>query len=122
MLTALRPWPSLGLTHFAVLCALVIAAAAPAPAAMRENVLYDFGNAPDGASPQASLVADAAGNLYGTTLGGGNGDGTVFKLTRAGHSYVETVIYAFNGPDGALPFSSVIVDAHGVVYGTTSYG
>ena len=104
------------------LAALALAATAPAPAAVREMVLYDFGNAPDGGAPQASVVADAAGNLYGTTLGGGNGNGTVFKLTRSGRGYLESVIYAFSGADGALPFSSVIVDGRGVVYGTTSAG
>src|SRR5207302_4215627 len=51
----------------------------------RETVLYSFCSAPnctDGASPQAGLIQDAAGNLYGTTsIGGGNGGGTVFKIT-----------------------------------------
>jgi uncharacterized repeat protein (TIGR03803 family) len=45
-------------------------------------VLHDFGNGTDGASPQAGLIFDASGNLYGTTYSGGTyGDGTVFELT-----------------------------------------
>lgn len=122
MVTALRAHLTAGLGTCIVLSAATLAATAPAAAALHEKVLYDFGQPPDGAAPQASLVADAGGNLYGTTLGGGNGYGTVFKLTRSSRGYVESVIYAFSGADGALPFSSAIVDGRGIVYGTTSGG
>src|ERR1700722_2736940 len=116
MLTALRMHLTAGLGTCILLSAFTFGATTPASAARRETVLYDFGNAPDGAAPQASVVADAVGNLYGTTLGGGSGNGTVFKLTRSGRAYVERVIHAFTGADGAEPFSSVIVDGHGPVY------
>jgi uncharacterized repeat protein (TIGR03803 family) len=92
----------------------------------KETVLYSFcpngyGNCTDGASPQAGLIHDAAGNLYGTTsVGGANGDGTVFKLSPAG---VETVLYSFaGGADGANPLAGLIRDEDGNLYGTTSAG
>lgn len=89
-----------------------------------ETVLYSFPNVDygsDGESPFAGLVADASGNLYGTTLfGGPYGGGTVFKLTPSG---VETVLHALGkGDDGILPWSGLILDAAGNLYGTTSVG
>jgi uncharacterized repeat protein (TIGR03803 family) len=91
-----------------------------------ETVLYNFcpngyGNCTDGAFPQAGLIHDAAGNLYGTTGGGGtNGAGTVFKLGPTG---LETVLYSFaGGADGANPIAGLIRDEAGNLYGTTSAG
>lgn len=92
----------------------------------KETVLYNFcpngyGNCTDGASPQAGPIDDAAGNLYGTTSGGGaNGLATVFRLSPAG---VETVLHSFAGDaDGANPFAGLIRDEDGNLYGTTSAG
>ncbi len=67
------------------------------------TVLHAFGGGGDGANPTASLIQDSAGNLYGTTPGGGAyGQGTIFELSPAG---AETVLYSFtNGADGAYPF------------------
>jgi uncharacterized repeat protein (TIGR03803 family) len=91
-----------------------------------ENVLYSFGNGTDGAGPSVSgLIFDAAGNLYGTTYGGGiYRAGTVFELTpQAGGGWTENVLYSFgNGTDGADPQASLIFDAAGNLYGTTGYG
>lgn len=93
-----------------------------------EQVLYSFGQAPDGNSPGANLVFDAAGNLYGTTNGGGTfGYGTVFKLTETQGQWNETVLYSFcqQGQycsDGAVPNSSLVIDTAGNLYGTTSTG
>src|SRR6266446_8638683 len=57
-----------------------------------ETVLHNFTNSPDGAFPDAGLVMDAAGNLYGTTgSGGASNAGTVFKLDPSGN---ETVLYS----------------------------
>lgn len=88
-----------------------------------ETVLHSFCSQPncsDGANPYAGLIADAQGNFYGTTFGGGAyGYGTVFKLTPSGE---ETVLYNFAGaPDGAAPYGGLIMDGQGNLYGTT-YG
>ena len=89
-----------------------------------ENVLYSFGASPDGYGPTAALAFDAAGNLYGTSvLGGDYGGGTVFKLTPGqGGSWTESVVYSFNLSigDGSSPRAEVIFDAAGNLYGTTS--
>jgi uncharacterized repeat protein (TIGR03803 family) len=67
-----------------------------------ETVLYSFQSGNDGAAPSAGLVFDQAGNLYGTTIGGGPSlDGTVFQLRWSGSSWAETVLHSFTGHDGA---------------------
>jgi uncharacterized repeat protein (TIGR03803 family) len=85
------------------------------------NMLYSFKPAPDGGSPVAGLVQDNSGNLYGTTLyGGDSGVGTIFKLTPNG---TETVIHSFgSGSDGYFPLSSLLFDHSGNLYGTTCAG
>jgi uncharacterized repeat protein (TIGR03803 family) len=66
------------------------------------------------------MIADAAGNLYGTTYGGGaSGQGTVFQLDPSG---TLTVIYSFTGGNDASPWSGLIADAVGNLYGTTHNG
>ena len=84
-----------------------------------ETVLYSFAGGSTGSLPQAGVVRDAAGNLYGTAEFGGPG-GVVFSLTPAG---VETILHTFEGSpnDGALPLSGLIKSS-GVLYGTTSMG
>ncbi len=62
---------------------------------------------------------DAAGNLYETTFSDGT-YGNVFKLTPSGDSWIYTDLHEFNQHDGAKPFGSVALDAHGNLYGTTS--
>ncbi len=101
-----------------------------------ETVLYSFCRVvqslacTDGQWPSAGLIQDAAGNLYGTTAGGGanhlvtgQGWGTVFKLDNTGH---ETVLYNFcsaaNCTDGSVPTAGLIQDAAGNLYGTTQSG
>jgi len=88
-----------------------------------ETVLHSFSGGEDGGSPQAALVRDAAGNLYGTTTFGGDlncnsalGCGTVFKLDT---NLKEIVLHAFTGGnDGALLFGSLVLDAAQNLYGT----
>jgi len=92
----------------------------------QESVVYSFKCAADGCSPYSGLVFDTAGNLYGTTVGGGDkqGDGTVFKLAPGpAGGWTETVIHTFTpGHDGIEPYGGPILDAAGDVYGTTFYG
>jgi len=94
---------------------------ATALAKQKETVLYNFPTqGGDGVQPIAGLIADASGNMYGTTFGGGQGqDGTVFEITPAG---VETVLFAFGGSDGALPAAALTMDKKGNLYGTTVIG
>ena len=86
-----------------------------------ETVLYTFTGGADGGNPQAGVIRDSAGNLYGTAeLGGTAASGVVYKLDHAGH---YTVLHNFaGGSDGALPYAGVIIDAAGNLYGTTIYG
>jgi len=107
-----------------------------------ETVLYRFCsvlNCTDGAYPQASLIMDSRGALYGTTvnggifganvIGGSPGQGTVFKLTPptvSGNPWTETVLYRFCSraycADGAIPASRLVIDQYGALYGTTQSG
>jgi len=91
-----------------------------------ETVLHAFyRHHSDGRWPYAGLVADSAGNLYGTTVEGGIacgrpvGCGTVFKLAPDG---TETVLYAFRKAHGEGPSANLILDSAGNLYGTTSRG
>jgi uncharacterized repeat protein (TIGR03803 family) len=86
--------------------------------------LYSFQDQPDGASPYGGLIVDKDGSLYGTTYyAGANDVGTVYKLTRANGSWTESVIYSFKGgSDGDSPISTLVADARGNLYGTTSDG
>ena len=79
----------------------------------------------DGAFPEGSLIADANGDLFGTTEGGGaNDDGTVFEIakTAGGYASTPTTLVSFNGADGAFPEGSLIADANGDLFGTTLAG
>jgi uncharacterized repeat protein (TIGR03803 family) len=88
-------------------------------AAQELTTLYSFTGS-DGAYPHAGLIADPAGNLYGTTWGGGaSGRGAVFQLDPSGNL---TVLYSFAGSDGGRPAADLIADAAGNLYGTTSSG
>lgn len=91
------------------------------------QVLHSFGAyETDGINPQAGLVFDTTGNLYGTTYAGGaNGYGTVFEMSpQTGGGWIESVVHSFNlsSTDGADPSASLILDASGNLYGTTAYG
>jgi uncharacterized repeat protein (TIGR03803 family) len=97
--------------------------------AWTETILYDFTGGADGAHPVALLVADSAGNLYGTTSTAGEagcGCGTVFELTRpaaGATAWSLTVLHSFLGaPDGATPAAGLAFDKSGNLYGTTETG
>ena len=82
-------------------------------------------NGASGQFPDAGLIADAAGNLFGTTASGGaNDDGTVFEIAKAGAGYASTptTLFSFNSATGASPVSGLITDAAGDLFGTTPEG
>ena len=102
--------------------------------------LLSFNGLSNGGSSAAGLILDGAGNLYGTTViggdqgcDGGEGCGAIFKLTCTSYSTLtkscakyaasDTILYSFtgSGSDGAFPYSSLILDGGGNVFGTSSY-
>jgi uncharacterized repeat protein (TIGR03803 family) len=94
-----------------------------------ETVLHAFTGDTDGASP-AGVIFDTAGNLYGTTVNGGNlsclglgyGCGVVFKLApKSKGGWTETLLHTFSDPQGVFPYGGVTFDAAGKnLYGTTA--
>jgi uncharacterized repeat protein (TIGR03803 family) len=95
----------------------------PASSGWKETVLYRFTGGNDGFAPYAGLILDAAGNLYGTTLGAGNGLGTAFELMPGSSGWTEIVLHTFTGgTDGANPAAGLIFDKVGNLYGTTLQG
>lgn len=94
-----------------------------------ESLLHRFKSSPDAASPEAGLIFDAAGNLYGATIAGGTnsdcpggyngGCGTVFTVDASGK---ERILYSFAGkPDASQPFAGLLLES-GNLYGTTASG
>jgi uncharacterized repeat protein (TIGR03803 family) len=114
----------------ATLAILAVTLSVTSTCVAAEKKLHNFGiNDRDGTSPDATLIFDAAGNLYGTTnVGGDYGDGTVFELTpKQGGGWTEKKLhnfysYGYNGKDGANPIGGLIFDAAGNLYGTTELG
>lgn len=104
--------------------------------AAQESVIYNFcsqSGCSDGMIPESALLADKAGNFYGTTLEGGTGTacgpfgescGVVFELTpKSGGGWTESVLYSFTGEaDGGSPYNSLVMDDKGNFYGTTKIG
>ena len=89
-----------------------------------EAVLHAFSGGSDGGYPQANLLRDKAGNLYGTTVSGGggcsDGCGTIFEVAADGSF---TTLHAFTGgDDGWFPMSGLIADGKGNLYGTAAAG
>lgn len=107
------------------ICAAIVLLAAASWAASTTKLIYSFAGNNDGEYTDTELAIDSAGNLYGTSVQGGNGGGTpgpgtVFQVTPAG---VHTVLYNFTGgADGGEPYKGVTLDAQGNLYGTTVTG
>src|SRR5207237_953480 len=106
--------------------AVALSASLDSAHAKQFDVLYTFTGGFDGADPYGDLIADGAGNLYGTTSAGGGspnctgGCGTIFKLAPDG---TETVLHAFTGgSDGMYPQAGLIESRTGKFYGTTALG
>lgn len=89
-----------------------------------KKIVHSFQGGKDGYGPNAGVVLDSFGNLYGTTTYGGRYvDGTVFELVaRSGKSYQKKVLWNFSDGDGKYPIASLTLDSAGNLYGTTSYG
>jgi uncharacterized repeat protein (TIGR03803 family) len=88
------------------------------------TTLLDFDDT-DGGTPDASLIVNPAGNLFGTTYyGGTNGDGTVFELANTGTGYAGTpaILGNFTNSSGYNPHDGLIADAAGDLFGTTFTG
>jgi uncharacterized repeat protein (TIGR03803 family) len=84
-----------------------------------KTVSPDFG----GSFPQGGLIADANGDLFGTTSGGGvNLAGTVFEIVKTGSGYASTPTTLVSFDDGIVPRGSLIADANSDLFGTTSEG
>jgi uncharacterized repeat protein (TIGR03803 family) len=97
----------------------------PSSTGWNETILHSFGSGVDGTNPEAELIMDTAGNLYGTTRFGGTGsgsDGTVFEMSPGDDGeWTETVLYNFTGgQDQGFPQAPVWMDAEGNLYGTTT--
>ena len=88
------------------------------------KVIYDFAGGKDGEYLDTDLVMDAAGNIYGTTVQGGDfGGGTVFELSPSAAGWTHTVLYSFTGSkDGGEPYKGVTLDPDGNLYGTAVTG
>jgi uncharacterized repeat protein (TIGR03803 family) len=100
-----------------------------------EEVLFNFKRGPTGyvSGPLGGVVFDRAGNLFGTTIGGGppskncdpseNSCGRVFELMPGSNGkWTGKIVHYFSGPDGANPWAGVTLDKTGNVYGTTYWG
>jgi hypothetical protein len=86
---------------------------------------YDFTGGADGSEPRSGVVADDAGNVYGTAnQAGALGFGTLFELTPAGNAgWKQTIIHQFQyGADGGYPSTNLTLDKKNDVYGSVQYG
>jgi uncharacterized repeat protein (TIGR03803 family) len=86
------------------------------------KIAFQNFNGSNGASPTAGVIADANGNLFGTTSGGGlNNAGTVFELVNNNGTYTLNTLFKFNGSNGDYPIAGLLADANGDLFGTTAY-
>ena len=113
----------------AFLCAAVVVLSCGFALGQQYKVLWNFTGFSDGGLPYGTLVSDSAGNLYGTTLEGGEySEGTVFELYPNGdgtwsqtvlHSLCDDEVFCFEGLD---PQAGLVRDQTGNLFGTTSAG
>ena len=101
----------------------VIALSLATAAATTTDVIFSF-EEDNGEYADTDLETDSAGNIYGTTvLGGEHGGGTVFQLSPTPNGWVQTVLYSFTGgADGGEPYKGVSIDRQGNLYGTAVTG
>ena len=95
----------------------------PSGSGWTPNTLHTFQGGNDGSYPYASLIFDPWGNLYGTTAyGGADNGGTVFELTPSNGSWTYTLVYTLTAPGGEGPWSNLVMDSAGNLYGTSRFG
>jgi hypothetical protein len=106
----------------------IVALMAFTAAAQTERIIHTFNGSThiDGSGSEGNLIADSAGNLYGTSFGSGSGAaGVVFELSPPvppSGAWTETILHSFSGADGADPAAGLVFDSAGNLYGTTAYG
>ncbi len=108
-----------------ILSLAALSVASPGAASAQTLTTFTSFAGTNGSNPEAGLIADANGDLFGTTnSGGASGDGTVFEIakTSSGYAGTPTTLITFNGTNGANPWSSLIIDANGDLFGTTFGG
>lgn len=122
----MRPIPC-RVVHFYAVCILVLAALSVNCAA--QHIIHGFTGGGDGANPTPGVTVDRGGNLYGTTINGGDtnceqeGCGVVYKLTQRNSNWTLSTLYMFHGgADGAGPGARVVFGPDGALYGTTIGG
>jgi uncharacterized repeat protein (TIGR03803 family) len=94
----------------------------PSGSGWTESIIYRFQPATDGIGPEAGLILDSAGNLYGsTTCGGPGGGGVIFELTPFNGSWTFNVLHSFTANCATGPRAELLMDRSGNLYGTT-YG
>ena len=105
-------------------CGVVYELSAGSDGKWKETVIYDFPRGGGrGVNPAAGFLLGKDGELFGTTLGGGDGMGTVFELTQSQTGWEQHVLYRFYGyPDGELPLGRLEMTSAGTLFGTTVYG
>jgi uncharacterized repeat protein (TIGR03803 family) len=103
------------------LVAFVFSFSTAARAQYTETIVHNFTGSPDGLGPSDILTFDASGNFYGTTgFGGANNDGMVYEFSPSSGGWSESTLFSFPaGSGGSDPFSGVIFDAAGNLYGTS---
>ena len=105
---------------YAAMFALLLAIISPSAQAQTFHALHEFTGGSDGEFPEAVLLRDSAGNLFGTAFSGGaNTAGVVFKIDSTN---AETVPFAFNITDGAFPNASLTEDSLGTLFGVANDG
>src|SRR6266496_1394162 len=107
----------------AVAATAVFAISLATATAATTNVIFSF-EEDEGEYADTDLETDSAGNIYGTTvLGGEFGGGTVFQLSPTANGWVHSVLYSFTGgADGGEPYKGVTLDREGNLYGTAVTG
>jgi uncharacterized repeat protein (TIGR03803 family) len=111
-----------------------IAPPAVAGGSWTASLMYGFGEGSDGSQPVGNLIANGAGNLYGTAHSGGaglcsppitSGCGVVFELSPPAHTgdpWMESILYSFQGGNDGVGPNEAILDSNGVLFGTTLSG